>query len=246
LGYEGRRVFRPVSVLYLLLLLFAFILLLPMIFLFLGRLLASALGLPPWWVGVFLLLSLVGSFVNVPVGTLKSRVPILTVKEVSAFGVTWQVPGVGVGVEKTHVLVNVGGAVLPVLVSAYLLGLPLMLPGGFHEYVAVGAVLLAVTVIVNRSAQVIEGFGVATPALVPPLATLMATVLVNYLSPLQAPVQVAYIGGTLGTLIGADLLNLHRVRDIGAPIVSVGGAGTFDGIYLTGIVSVLLVFLVLG
>jgi uncharacterized membrane protein len=51
---------------------------------------------------------------------------------------------------------------------------------------------------------------------------------------------VAYVAGTLGSLIGADLLNLHRVRGLGAPIVSIGGAGTFDGIYLAGITAVIL------
>ena len=51
---------------------------------------------------------------------------------------------------------------------------------------------------------------------------------------------VAYISGSLGTLIGADLLNLGKVQGLGAPIVSIGGAGTFDGVFLTGIVAVLL------
>jgi uncharacterized membrane protein len=51
---------------------------------------------------------------------------------------------------------------------------------------------------------------------------------------------VAYAGGSLGTLIGADLLNLNAVRGLGAPFASIGGAGTFDGIFLTGIVAVLL------
>jgi uncharacterized membrane protein len=44
----------------------------------------------------------------------------------------------------------------------------------------------------------------------------------------------------MGTLIGADLTNLDKVRGLGAPVASIGGAGTFDGIFLTGIVAVLL------
>ena len=51
---------------------------------------------------------------------------------------------------------------------------------------------------------------------------------------------LAYIAGTLGTLIGADLANLHLVQGLGAPVVSIGGAGTFDGVFLTGILAVLL------
>jgi uncharacterized membrane protein len=45
---------------------------------------------------------------------------------------------------------------------------------------------------------------------------------------------LAYIAGSLGTLIGADLTNLDKVRGLGAPVASIGGAGTFDGIFLTG------------
>jgi uncharacterized membrane protein len=51
---------------------------------------------------------------------------------------------------------------------------------------------------------------------------------------------LAYIGGSLGTLIGADLLNLRAIRGLGAPVASIGGAGTFDGIFLIGIVAVLI------
>ena len=44
----------------------------------------------------------------------------------------------------------------------------------------------------------------------------------------------------MGTLIGADLLNLDKISGLGAPVASIGGAGTFDGIFLTGILAVLL------
>jgi len=247
LSYEGKRIFRPVSFLYLFLLTLASVALVFLIFSLLGDLLMTALGFSVSAVMVFLFVSLAGSFVNLPVATLESRVPIVVVREASAFGVRWRVPDVRVGVKRIHVLINVGGALLPIIVSGYLLAQPLKRSGSFFdEYLAVAAVLVMVTVIVNRSAQVVEGLGVATPAIVPPLVTALATILVNWITPLHNPAQVAYIGGTLGTLIGADLLNLENIRDVGAPAVSLGGAGTFDGIYLTGVVSVLLVFLALG
>jgi uncharacterized membrane protein len=44
----------------------------------------------------------------------------------------------------------------------------------------------------------------------------------------------------VGTLIGADLLNLDVVRGLGAPVASIDGAGTFDGIFLIGGMAVLL------
>jgi uncharacterized membrane protein len=55
----------------------------------------------------------------------------------------------------------------------------------------------------------------------------------------QAP-PLAYVAGSMGALIGADLLNLPRIAHIGAPVVSIGGAGTFDGVFLTGIIAGLL------
>ena len=54
---------------------------------------------------------------------------------------------------------------------------------------------------------------------------------------------LAYIAGSLGTLIGADLTNLDKVRGLGAPVASIGGA-VFDGIFLTGMLAVLLASLV--
>ena len=47
----------------------------------------------------------------------------------------------------------------------------------------------------------------------------------------------------MGVLIGADLLNLHRIRRFQG-MISIGGAGLFDGIFLVGIVAVFLTALV--
>jgi uncharacterized membrane protein len=47
----------------------------------------------------------------------------------------------------------------------------------------------------------------------------------------------------LGTLLGADILHLANTRTLNrlrSPMLSIGGAGTFDGIFLTGILAVLL------
>jgi uncharacterized membrane protein len=74
------------------------------------------------------------------------------------------------------------------------------------------------------------------PVLVPPIATALVAVLIGR----KNAAALAYVSGSLGTLIGADLLNLEAIREIGAPVASIGGAGTFDGIFLTGIMAVLL------
>lgn len=51
---------------------------------------------------------------------------------------------------------------------------------------------------------------------------------------------LAYIGGCMGALVGADLLNLGAIRHMGTPLASTGGAGTFDGIFVVGILAVLI------
>jgi uncharacterized membrane protein len=51
---------------------------------------------------------------------------------------------------------------------------------------------------------------------------------------------MAFISGTMGVLIGADLLHLDDIRKMGTPVASIGGAGSFDGIFISGIVAVLL------
>ena len=102
-----------------------------------------------------------------------------------------------------------------------------------------GSVLLGVAVVafvVYQMAYPIAGLGIAVPVFVPPL---LAAVVALRLSRKSAP-ALAYITGTLGTLIGADVMNLGKIQGLGAPVASIGGAGTFDGIFLTGILAVLL------
>ena len=74
------------------------------------------------------------------------------------------------------------------------------------------------------------------PIFIAPFAAAITAILI---SP-QNSAPLAYICGTMGVLIGADILRIKDVPKLGAPIASIGGAGTFDGIFLTGIVAVLL------
>ena len=94
-----------------------------------------------------------------------------------------------------------------------------------------------VAVIVHQLATIVPGVGIVVPMLVPPLAAAGVALLLAFR---HAP-PVAYVCGTMGALIGADLINLPRITELGAPVVSIGGAGTFDGVFLTGIIAGLLV-----
>src|ERR1700719_1974264 len=86
------------------------------------------------------------------------------------------------------------------------------------------------------SDQTVNFFGIAVPVFMPAVITAIVAVLLSR----QEAAPLAYIGGGLGTLIGADITNLDKVAGLGAPVASIGGAGTFDGVFLTGILAVLL------
>jgi len=93
-----------------------------------------------------------------------------------------------------------------------------------------------VTFVVHRMARPIPGMGIATPMFIPPIAAALAGLIFNH----EWASSTAYVAGTLGTLIGADILHLDKLRELRAPVASIGGAGTFDGIFLTGVLAVLL------
>ncbi len=176
---------------------------------------------------LLLLASLAGSYLNIPTARLPEQ-QIMSGQEVPFFGMRYVIPVV-IDWPGTVVAVNVGGAVIPGLLSFYLLVKNRLWVRGLLATAGVAAVC-------HLLARPIPGLEIALPVFVPPLA---AAVVALLLSRRQAA-PLAYISGSLGTLIGADLLNLDKVQGLGAPVASIGGAGTFDGIFLTGILAVLL------
>ena len=184
-------------------------------------------GLGPHAAVLLLLASLGGSYLNIPVARLAAQ-HIVSGREIAFFGVHYVIPVV-VEWPGTIIAVNVGGAVIPGLLSLYLLARNRLWGLGLIA-------IVAVTVVCHILAEPVPGLGIALPVFVPPASAAIIALLLSrrYAAPL------AYIGGSLGILIGADLLNLGKVQGLGAPVASIGGAGTFDGIFLTGILAVLL------
>ena len=185
------------------------------------------IGIRPRYVFLIMLLTLLGSGVNIPL----YRIPagrMLAPHTKWLYGVPYAVPeAMHAGV--TVVAVNVGGALIPTLLSLYLfLRLPL------RGRMVIGTAVVAV--VVYQLAHIVPGVGIVVPILVPPLLAAGVALILAYH---RAP-PVAYVSGTMGTLIGADLLNLGKVAHMGALMVSIGGAGTFDGVFLTGILAGLL------
>ena len=170
---------------------------------------------------------LLGSYINIPVAELPAE-QVRAGQIVDYFGVQYVIPVV-INHPGTILAVNLGGAIIPCILSLYLI-VKHRLFG--ESLLAVGIVAVAI----HFMARPVPGVGIAVPIFIPPLITAVVAVSISrwYAGPL------AYIAGSLGTLVGADLLNLSKLRGLGAPIASIGGAGKFDGIFLTGIVAVLL------
>jgi uncharacterized membrane protein len=129
----------------------------------------------------------------------------------------------------TVLAVNVGGAVIPTIMSTYLVI-------RYQLWLKATIAVVAIAFIIHSMATPVHGIGIAVPVFAPVVTTAILAFILSreYAAPL------AYIGGSMGTLIGADLLNLDKIGGLGAPVASIGGAGTFDGIFLTGILAVLL------
>lgn len=185
------------------------------------------LGLSPAQAMLLLIGSLIGSYINIPL-TVISTDSVMADQMVEFFGMRYQIPP-PTDWGGTVLAVNVGGAVIPVVMSAYLLFRWQLWSVGLFATAVVAAICYWFS-------SPVPGMGIAIPVFIPALA---ATVIALLLAR-QSAAPVAYIAGSLGPLIGGDLLNLGKFAELGAPILSIGGAGTFDGIFLTGVIAVLI------
>jgi uncharacterized membrane protein len=185
------------------------------------------LGLAPGSALLLILSSLFGSLINLPLFTLRATAPPSPIDRLSG-GLLRppRLPFTGY----TQVAVNVGGCLVPVMFSFYLIRNSELVPS--HIFLAT-AIVATVSYGMSRP---IPGLGIGMPMLVAPLTAALVAIPLGgeYRAPL------AYIAGSLGVLIGADVLRLKDIRKLGAPLASIGGAGTFDGIFMTGLVAVLL------
>lgn len=185
------------------------------------------LGFSPGYSVLLLFFSLIGSHINIPVKEIVSYETIVSGRVIDFYWFRYVIPPLE-HERKTLIAINMGGAVIPVMISLFLVTKVNILD------VIIGTLFM--TIFINMIARPVKGLGIAVPALIPPFAAAIAAMMI---SPYEAP-MIAYISGTLGSLIGADLLNLSKIPYLGAPVASIGGAGTFDGIFLTGIISVLI------
>jgi uncharacterized membrane protein len=217
----------PFSPLYLLLLLAALGLL--AVFVQAGALTLAfdKLGLSPDSAVLLLSASLLGSLINLPLFSVKAEEPPAPMPE--PFRSLLKLPQMEfTGI--TTIAINVGGGVVPLAFSGYLVR-----HSSLDLLTVVGAVATVATAcrLVSRP---VPGIGIGIPIFAAPIVAAIVAILIDP----QQSAPLAYISGTLGVLIGADLLRLGDIRKMGTPLASIGGAGTFDGIFLSGIVAVLL------
>ena len=187
----------------------------------------ARLGISPLSALLLLLASLFGSYVNIPIAQLPGETSVVG-ERVDFFGFEYVVP-TEVDWPGTIIAINLGGAVIPIALSLYLL---------FKNNIWLPAVIATavVSAVCYAVAEPVRGAGIAIPIFIPPLVACAISCIVAW----SQAAPVAYVSGSLGTLIGADLMNFPAIRDLGTPVASIGGAGTFDGIFVTGIVAVVL------
>ena len=217
----------PITIAFLLFLLLLFIFLIIAIEVGVLSYAYQRMGIDRRYVFSLLILSLLGSYINIPLFQLPPE-QIVSNSYVDFFGIRHMIPLVKEW-PATIIAVNIGGAVIPAVLSLYL-ALKNKLYGQSLVSIAI------VTILVYFMAHPVRGVGIVVPTFIPPIA---ATAVALIFSSKYAP-ALAYICGTMGTLLGADILHFGDIHGLGAPVASIGGAGTFDGIFVTGILAVLL------
>ncbi|MFH1101562.1 MAG: DUF1614 domain-containing protein [Methanobacteriota archaeon] len=134
---------------------------------------------------------------------------------------------------------NTGGAVIPLLLSAFLIikhKLPL-------TKILLGVVLVAGITYLVTYPDPEKGIVSVFPLwLLPVIFASISSIFLLWKTKRNAA-PVAYITGTIGVLLGADLLHLFALLSIEIKTTQkavIGGANIFDMIFLTGILAVLL------
>ena len=187
----------------------------------------AQLGIAPQYFFTWLFLSLLGSSINIPIMRLGQE-RVVGEGVVNFFGMEYVVPTVS-NWPATVVAINVGGALIPAILS-----LVLIVKNRLWGKAAWGIAIVSIAC--WWLADPVPGVGIAIPVFYPPIIAALVAVALSR----RFAAPLAYICGSLGTLIGADVLNLGKLKGLGAPIASIGGAGTFDAIFVTGLLAVLL------
>lgn len=183
---------------------------------------------------------LIGSMINVPV----YRMPRNDVQPEIVMGLVYwgmMAPQFRRVRHETVVAINVGGCIVPAVIAAW--QVRHLLRDGGNTAVALFAVCALSIVVCWRAARPVAGIGILMPAFIAPLAAVGGTWLACSLWPgvgAENLAPIAFTAGVAGPIIGADLLHLKDLLRTPVGVMSIGGAGTFDGIVLSGVMAALL------
>jgi len=227
----------PLTALVILLLIVVVICMIPLVFLGIIGTAFTRLGLS--WIAslALVLLMLAGSFVNIPL--FRFRRDMIQAVPLDAEGNELVSSSESRPVWETLVSVNLGGAVIPLLIAAYLVyqavvvnGIPILVP--------VALCTVACFVVSFFSAREVQGVGIQISVLIPALTALLAGLLLSGGGAGLAAAVTAFAGGIFGMLAGGNLAHLPGVRNLDAPEVSIGGNGSFSSVFLCCILPALI------
>ncbi|QGA55113.1 DUF1614 domain-containing protein [Sulfolobus sp. E5-1-F] len=177
-------------------------------------------------------LSLFSSPFNLVLKEVKKEAITIEEEVIFIFGFPIFIPHMSRRNMNTLVAINLGGALIPSAISLFLMY-------ELRDYIIYFIMNIIVVIIVSKIfSRVIRGVGVAMHPIIPSVFSVITSYILFYKFHILIPLS-AYIGSVLGTLIGADLLNLRKIINEARPqVISIGGMGTFDGIFVSGIISV--------
>jgi len=213
-----------------------FFILLVLLPFFFAQLLLTALGklgLDPHLALLVIIAIILGGAINIPLKKIP-RSEQYSVDPFAVFGVGQVFPRIRRSYSYTTIAVNVGGCLIPSAIALYqCIRVAAFSPGAM----AVLAFTTGFNIFVcYKLARPVSGIGITLPALIPPLTAAIPSLI---LMPDFAP-PIAFVAGVLGPLVGADLLHLCDISKIATGMASIGGAGTFDGIVLGGLIAAFL------
>ncbi|GAB6943550.1 DUF1614 domain-containing protein [Vulcanisaeta sp. JCM 14467] len=192
------------------------------------------IGVQPLLALTLTLGSLLTSYINVVIAEVTYYVPFNPFMDLMKL---LPMPIIIQRIDKLFLEVNIGGAVIPTIVSIYLISTYLI-----HDMLILASFIVSLIIsslIIWQNARLIPGIGITLPTALPVLLTLMFTLISTAVFHAN-PLAFSYSLGSLSTLLGADILNIRKVIRLMRGYVSIGGAGVFDGIYITGLMSLIL------
>jgi uncharacterized membrane protein len=198
-----------------------------------GQLMVSALvklRIEPQTALILVIGIFIGSAVNIPIKRiLRHEDVVYHPMPLFGMGRFWsRAPQVR---RETVIAVNAGGCLIPAGVAIY--EISQLMARGISSLIVLGICVLINTAVCYRLARPIQGVGIAMPAFIPPMVAAGSALLLAG----GDATPVAFVAGVMGPLLGADLLHLRDIPKISTGLASIGGAGTFDGIVLSGILA---------